>query len=203
MAKKKGKPIVFPVVFMVLVAAVFTGVLATLNAVTIDTIREQEELKKQTSILYVFDQTIPADADALVAKYNEVISHGSSGDVDYYMATVEGQVTGYAFEFQGSGLWGTIWGYVAVTPEFDQIMGVDFIKHSETPGLGGRISEAWYRDQFRGISLDDAQQEFIIYKPAAGGNVDAVTGATLTSVSVKNMLDERLRELLANTKGAI
>ncbi len=124
-------------------------------------------------------------------------------DISYYSASKDGELIGYAFPFQGSGLWGgTIWGgYVAVSPDFSQIIGVDFIKHSETPGLGGRISENWYRDQFRGIDISESVDEVIVYRPSDGGNADAITGATLTSLAVKNMINDELQNLLKEVKG--
>jgi Na+-transporting NADH:ubiquinone oxidoreductase subunit C len=200
--KKKKKPLVYPVVFMVAITMVFTTGLATLNAATTDRIKTQEAIKNQTSLLYVFDQTVPDGIEAIGAQYDALITQKGSGDSRYYEAYVDDTLVGYAFPFSGSGLWGTIWGYIALTPDLSQVMGVDFIKHSETPGLGGRISEQWYRDQFRGITLSDSAAP-IVYRPSDGGNVDSITGATLTSQAVRNMINDALAHIRSAWKGDI
>lgn len=201
--KKKKKPLLYPVVFMIIISAVFTTALATLNAVTAERIETQEAVKNQRSILYVFDQDVPASLDDVQSSFQSLVVQDTVKDVHFYTASKDGEVLGYAFPFQGSGLWGTIWGYVAVSPDFSEIIGVDFIKHSETPGLGGRISEQWYKDQFRGIDISDNIDEIIIYRPSEGGNADAITGATLTSLAVKNMINDELQNLLNEVKGEL
>ncbi len=201
--KKKKKPLLYPVVFMIIVSAVFTTALATLNAVTIERVETQEAVKNQRSLLYVFGQEIPEGLNETQAAFETLVEMKTINDVSYYVATENDELLGYAFPFQGSGLWGTIWGYVAITPDFTQITGVDFIKHAETPGLGGRISEDWYRDQFRGIEISEGLTEAIIYRPSDGGNADAITGATLTSNAVKNMINAELIHLFDQVKGEL
>lgn len=201
--KKKKKPILYPVVFMVVISAVFTGALASLNAATIDRIKTQEEVKVQRSLLYVFNQDVPEDIDSVQSAYRALVTEKTLSDTVYFQAEKDGEVLGYAFPFQGSGLWGTIWGYIAVSPDFNEIIGVDFLKHSETPGLGGRISEPWYRDQFRGIDINAQTDKTIVYRPSSGGNADAITGATLTSQAVQNMINNRIVDLLSTAKGDI
>jgi len=200
---KNKKPILYPVVFMIVIAAVFTTALASLNAVTIDLVETQEAVKNQRSILYVFGQDVPEGLEEVQTSFEALVTEETIKEISYYVATENDEIIGYAFPFQGSGLWGTIWGYVAITPDFSEIIGVDFIKHAETPGLGGRISEQWYRDQFRGIRIEEDMGDIIIYRPSSGGNADAITGATLTSNAVRNMINDQLQELLDEVKGDI
>ncbi len=200
--KKKKKPLLYPVVFMIAITMIFTTGLASLNALTADRINTQEAIKNQRSLLYVFNQNIPDSLEEIGAQYDATITQKDSGNSRYYEAYVDGKLIGYAFPFSGSGLWGTIWGYIALTPDLSQVVGVDFIKHSETPGLGGRISENWYRDQFRGITLSD-KTDPIVYRPSDGGNVDSITGATLTSQAVRNMINDALLKIRNNWKGEL
>ncbi len=65
MANKKKKPVLFPVVFMIIISAVFTFILASLNAASLDLIEAQEALKNQRSLLYLFDQPIPEDRESV------------------------------------------------------------------------------------------------------------------------------------------
>ncbi len=194
MAKKKQ--ILYPVVFMVLLTALFTFVLAFINASSIDLIKEQENLRIQKSILYVFD--IPfEDQDAMIqSTFNENVTLKTLSGSPYYVYMKNDAPIGYAFQFSGRGLWGTITGNIAVSPSFDKILGIDFISHSETPGLGGRIDEDWFKEQFRNMAIDSSTP--VIFKPAEGGTVDAVTGATLTSNSVRDMVNQFISKLLEN-----
>lgn len=96
----------------------------------------------------------------------------------------------------GAGLWGPIWGYIALQPDLKTIIGAYFDHASETPGLGSKIKdEPWFQDQFVGkvINLSNPENPFDIVK---GGNteneeseVDAITGATITSKSLDKAID--------------
>lgn len=87
----------------------------------------------------------------------------------------------------GAGLWGPIWGYIALKDDLKTIEGAYFDHESETPGLGGKIKDdPAFRAQFAGKVIDFADElPFSIIKggvPAGKKNaVDAITGATMTS----------------------
>ncbi len=93
----------------------------------------------------------------------------------------------------GAGLWGAIWGYVAVEPDGETVCGAIFDHASETPGLGAKIAEPAFYTQFRGKKLSDAGQ-FASVKVVKGGangadnGVDAISGATMTSKAVSESL---------------
>ena len=89
---------------------------------------------------------------------------------------------------------------MGVSADYSKLIGIEFTSHSETPGLGGRIDEEWFKEQFRGIDLEDSQDDYIIYTPAAGGNVDAITGATLTSQSVREFVNEDIQKFITERK---
>ena len=87
----------------------------------------------------------------------------------------------------GAGLWGPVWGYLAIEPDGATIKGAYFDHESETAGLGSRIKDdPVFRAQFVGKRIAwDAQPQFAIVKggaPEGAENaVDAITGATMTS----------------------
>lgn len=96
----------------------------------------------------------------------------------------------------GAGLWGPIWGYIALEPDLRTIAGAYFDHASETPGLGAKIKdEPWFREQFIGkkLDLDNAQKPFDVVKggapEGAQSAVDAITGATITSQKLGNAID--------------
>ncbi|OJV66852.1 MAG: hypothetical protein BGO41_05400 [Clostridiales bacterium 38-18] len=198
MAKKKQ--IVYPVLFMIAITVIYTAVLAFINESSSDIIAKQEALRVKRSILYVVDLPV-SEIDAEVeSAFNENINEKSFNDKTYYEYGDANGLKGYAFKFSGTGLWGTITGYIAFDSDFTKILGIDFISHSETPGLGGRIEESWFKEQFRGISLSETQT--IVLKPADGGNIDGITGATLTTDSVRKMVNTFVTETLSFAKEA-
>ena len=125
-----------------------------------------------------------------------------SGKYSVGLKQENGETQGYAFPATGPGLWGTINAYVGISEDYSELLGLEFIKQDETPGLGGRISEDWYKQQFRGIDLENSKDgNYIIYRPSSGGNVDAIAGATLTSKSVSKLVNEDMYEFIKDRKG--
>lgn len=87
----------------------------------------------------------------------------------------------------GAGLWGPIWGYIALQPDLKTIVGAYFDHESETPGLGAKIKdEVSFKEQFKGkvFDLEDSSVLFEIVKGGAPegseNKVDAISGATMT-----------------------
>ena len=95
----------------------------------------------------------------------------------------------------GAGLWGPIWGYVAINPDGKTIKGAYFDHESETPGLGAKIKdEPWFREKFAGKVIAFASDKaFNLSKNAeesgASNAVDAITGATMTSKGLNAALN--------------
>jgi len=109
-----------------------------------------------------------------------------------------GEGTKYVIPVYGMGLWGPISGYIALDSDCQTVFGAYFNHDSETAGLGAEIkdSQAW-QEKFKGKKLfaegsDDIalSVEKNVDKPES--QVDAVTGATLTSNGVRDMLKEGL-----------
>ncbi|MDD3108325.1 MAG: NADH:ubiquinone reductase (Na(+)-transporting) subunit C [Alistipes sp.] len=107
-------------------------------------------------------------------------------------------VVSYVIPVYGAGLWGPVWGYVALADNWDTVLGVVFDHKSETPGLGAEISTATFQAQFKGkqILRDGAVVSIALQKGGAADDdpyaVDAVSGGTLTSRGVESMLKECL-----------
>lgn len=191
----------YPILFMVIITAFFTLILAYLNYATADVIALNEETELRRTLLYVFDMDLPSDDPKEIERiFNQYIEETEEKGI--YVAKEGDQVIGYAFPVGGSALWGTVQGYAAVSADYSRLLGIDFTHHSETPGLGGRISEDWFKGQFRGLDLTEAEGgEYIIFRPAPRGNVDAIAGATQTSNSVVNFLNEDTFEFISKRGG--
>jgi Na+-transporting NADH:ubiquinone oxidoreductase subunit C len=88
-----------------------------------------------------------------------------------------------------------------VSPDGQTIQGVTIIRQEETPGLGGRISEQEYLDGFRGRSLDTAMEVKAPGKSVAPNEIDAITGATLSSVVFVDLLNDHIAEAIDVLRG--
>ena len=94
---------------------------------------------------------------------------------------------------QGNGLWGPIWGYLAIASDGKTVVGTTFGHKSETPGLGGEITTEKFQGQFAGKQIMNNGSVVPI-------EFDAITGATKTSNGVKEMIDYTLEKYSAYLK---
>jgi Na+-transporting NADH:ubiquinone oxidoreductase subunit C len=185
---------IYPIIFMALVTAVFITVLAGLNYVTADTIAFNQQNQLRQKILYIFDMVPDGGTDKDIERvFNENVIEKQWGDLKGYALVEGGQEIGYAVPINGAGLWGSITGYVGLNKDYTEIMGIEFVTQSETPGLGGRISENSYKDQYRGIDISGKTDNFIISSPQPDSNVDAIAGATQTSAAVVKIVNENIK----------
>lgn len=115
----------------------------------------------------------------------------------------------YIIPVRGKGLWGPIWGYIALEGDMNTVYGVSFGHKSETPGLGAEIETETFRKQFIGKKIFDEKGEFVSVKAIKGGaspenthGVDAVSGATITSNGVSEMLERTLSNYVSYFKNS-
>ena len=110
----------------------------------------------------------------------------------------------YIVPVYGAGLWGPIWGYIALDKNGNTIYGAYFAHQGETPGLGAEIEKPSFRDQFEGkdiFAADGKFQSVLVVKngqePSEGAWVHAVSGGTITSQGVQKMLQNSLEPYTA------
>lgn len=100
----------------------------------------------------------------------------------------------YVIPMVGKGLWGPIWGFVALENDMKTIYGAKFDHKGETPGLGAEIKTSNFQSQYKGES---ASASIEVVKDGSGsginGKVDAITGGTITSKGVEEMVDRTLK----------
>lgn len=111
-----------------------------------------------------------------------------------------------AIPVSGMGFWDLIRGYVALDTEAKTIRAIDFVEQKETPGLGARITEPWWRKQFIGLPYDKttAEGKRIEVVPAGTAikgkpKVDAITGASETSRAMETILNKSIARYLDET----
>ncbi|MBQ0159001.1 MAG: NADH:ubiquinone reductase (Na(+)-transporting) subunit C [Bacteroidales bacterium] len=122
---------------------------------------------------------------------------GQKGAFPVYLFTKDGR-KGYVIPTQGNGLWGAIFSNIALDEDFNTIIGVTFSHESETPGLGAEITTQKFQAPFVGKQIldENGQVISIAVKKNADANgmheVDAITGGTMTSNGVNEMLATNL-----------
>lgn len=122
---------------------------------------------------------------------NKAIKAGSGATLPVYV--FKGGKT--VIPVYGAGLWGPVWGYIALDQDCRTIAGAYFDHEGETPGLGAKIKdEPWFREKFTGKKI--AFGEEVLFKLAknaeADGSenaVDAISGATMTSKGLNGALN--------------
>ena len=144
------------------------------------------------------------------------IKGGKTADDPYFPLFVcnkDGK-TFYIIPMLGNGLWGPVWGNIALEDDFRTIIGVNFGHQGETPGLGAEISTSIFSDQFIGKTIFDEDYNFKSIKVVKGGigtmpsaeqihGVDAIAGGTITSVAVSDMIQDCLENYVPYIKKQI
>ena len=111
-------------------------------------------------------------------------------------------IKSYIIPLRGKGLWGPIWGYIAIKDDLNTVYGAVFDHKSETPGLGAEINRPFFQDPFIGKTIfeEGVFTSILVIKGGAdeGDNhaVDGISGGTITSDGVSDMLKERLEKYL-------
>ena len=186
--------------YIIIYSAILVVIVAFLLAFVYQALKPMQDanvaldIKKQ--ILYSLNIR-GLDGQEAENKYAEVVLTEVEKDgVKYYGCKIDGQ-TKYVFPLKGMGLWGGISAFVSVNDDLNTIYGAYFNHESETAGLGAEIkdSQAW-QELFQGKKIFDENGNTAIAvvkkveNPAS--EVDCVTGATLTSNGVSDMLRDGL-----------
>lgn len=171
------KAILIPTISLFIICLVVTAALALTNNVTAEKIAENEQQSKNRSMINVcpeaqtFDELIP--------------------DVMYVGKDESGNIKGYAISTSTQGYGGQVKVMTGINDGV--IIGVDvFYNDNETPGLGKNTSNASFRDQYKGLSVNE---DIVVSKDSQSDNdqtVDAVTSATISSRAVTQAVNEAM-----------
>jgi Na+-transporting NADH:ubiquinone oxidoreductase subunit C len=183
------------VLFTIAVTVVFIAPISFAYLLTKPIVALNEEVYLKRAVLAAAGLEVPAsnaDAKALFDGRVEVLASpatasGPAPEPVYRVRDRSGAVAGWVITRTGPGLWGDITAVVGFAADRERLSGLEFLKQSETPGLGARISEPWFKRQFRGkrgpfSTVGEGE-------PSKENEFDAVTGATITSGAVKAILN--------------
>lgn len=192
---RKGR--IFPVLFMLVITLLFIGITTSIYTVTKEQIELNKTIDIEEAVIGAAGLDIPRNIGDIDRLYNQVVIpvKDRTGNIIYYkvMDKEKKEVTSYVVISSGAGLWGTITAAVGIDSSLESFTGLEIIEQVETPGLGGRITEDWFKKQFKGkiapLSIvaegeETSRQEF-----------QAITGATYSTNAIRDMLNKLYMEL--------
>tara|TARA_B110000003_G_C16496623_1_gene475699 strand:- start:14 stop:781 length:768 start_codon:yes stop_codon:yes gene_type:complete len=221
---KNSYTIGFASIMVILVAALLAFASITL---TPHQDRNIELEKKQNILQSVGIEVVRDDSELIYDKYikEEIILDsegnildGSAFDIDLgvelkkdvkeqkfplYVSLLEDSSKCFIIPLRGKGLWGPIWGYIALKDDVNTVFGAVFAHKSETPGLGAEINQAFFQEPFRDKKIFNKENKFVSITVTKGGApkesmhaVDGISGGTITSDGVTDMIKERVSKYL-------
>ena len=180
---------------MLIITIIFIGILATFYQLSLDKVTQYREIQLKKMVLRVFE--LPTKN--IETDFPRYITRLELEELSYYEAKSDSILLGYCFPISGSGLWGTIQALLAVTPDFGQIINLEIVNQNETPGLGGRITENWFKEQFKGKILFDNNiiRSFVLITEneiRENNEINQITGATASSKAVIDMIYKNVKK---------
>lgn len=134
-----------------------------------------------------------------VLKQYKTIQEAEKRDYPLYVCEKDAKKL-YVIPMVGKGLWGPIWGYIALEEDGNTVYGASFDHKTETPGLGAEIAEKSFFNQFPGKKILDDNGNYVSVEvikpgsqPVGPHNVDGISGGTITSRGVGEMLQRTLK----------
>lgn len=165
-------------------------ILSALNVRNVEDVENTYKKYVKQDMLMQADGTLTENQDGFSTAYEKEVKTNKRFHV--FVAEKDGD-TKYVFPIYGTGLWGAIWGYVALNSDKNTVYGVYFSHASETPGLGAEIATEHFQTLFSGKkAVDNGQIVLGVVKNGKVENpecqVDGISGGTITSDGVNLML---------------
>ena len=176
------------VIFILLLGSISTTLLSGVRNYTAPKIKRYKEVRLRSTILRAAG--VEHDKENVDEAFLNNIRTVEKGGFAYYLSP-KGL---YIFEFEGRGLWGMIEGTITLNPDLKTIENLDIISQEETPGLGGRISEKSFLDQFRKKIVSPKLFLAVRKKAAKDNEVDSITGASMTSQALVDMINKAVED---------
>lgn len=117
----------------------------------------------------------------------------------YFCYNPREELLGYTFKATGMGYQGKIVIMVGLDKNLKTLKGIEVLKHSETPGLGGKIVKESFKNQFEDLEIHPSI-EYTTKTPEKSNQIQAITGATVTSSSVVEILNKNLHKVIEKIK---
>ncbi len=181
--KLQASAVVKPAFTLFVICLVVTALLAGTNLLTKDQIAKQAQITAEES-----RRVVLSEAESF---------EKSDG---CYIGTSGGETVGYVFETEAKGYGGTVQVMTGIDMQ-GSITGVVILSHSETPGLGANAERASFTDQYK-QTVPENGITLVKNKAPAAGEVEALTGATITSRAVTDAVNAAITQYNAMKGGA-
>ena len=175
-----------PVVVMAVLTIICISIVSGIHLSTQDLVIANEGLMLKKAVLYAGGIELPGSNAEINALYDQRVEE--DGEL-FRISGPGGMIESWAFLINGPGLWGEIEMVAAFNSDFSRFTGVEFTKQNETPGLGARITEDWFKQQLRGKRFPLTMAAEGMSAPA-DDQIDSITGATRTSGYVLQLFNE-------------
>lgn len=175
--------------WLLIVASFLFGLLIAVTNAGLSPKIEQNKINKRNHLIGAM---LPEAKNfvALDAQFEIALDGGRKEKVEVFKAQSEsGQCVGWSFNASGSGFAGKIELVVAVDANFEKIAGFDVLASSETPGFGDQIKRDYYRNQFKGAPAEQLKLVTIGDPKKIDSQIVGITGATVSSTAVVDILD--------------
>ncbi len=191
------KRIIGMLIFVLVLGGILTTTLLLVDYYTTPIIAANEGTTFQASVLEALG--VAYDESQTEEAFSRSVDVVEESDERFYIGS-DGSV---AFEYSGNGLWGPITGIIALNPDGETIKAITIIHQEETPGLGGRIAEQEYLNEFQNRPYEPALRVTAPGKVSAPTDIDGITGATMTSNAFVDILNRRLMEAISVYKEVV
>ena len=197
--------------FVAITLCLVCSMVVSFAAVNLKEVQEvNKAIDKQKNILQVaglyyegidveksFSSFEPIVVDLNQGKFRNRFDPASIGRITnfatvYLLKKEDGSLDKIILPIHGYGLWSTLYGFIALEKNGNDIFGLQFYQHAETPGLGAEVDNPKWKAQWKGKKINNDSGELMItvaktqkYKDH---HIDALAGATLTSNGVDNLV---------------
>jgi len=181
---------------MLITLVVISLVSATALGYVYELTKEPIELAKQNKNLEAVIQVVPEfDNDLNASKFQLATSDGDT--LESYVAKKGDSIVGTAVKtFSNKGFSGEVWLMVGFTPD-GSIYNISILEHQETPGLGTKMSDPSFKDQFNNKN----PETFKLRVKKDGGDVDAITAATVSSRAFCDAVERAHKAFMGSVDG--
>ena len=124
------------------------------------------------------------------------------GEYNLYLGKQDDKIVGIALKIEGGGYQDIISMIVGLTPDFSKMTALKILSQKETPGLGTKIvndpsneNPSWFTEQFKNVKVEPEIVYVKNVKPSKDNEIQAITGATISSKSVVNILNTNISKV--------
>lgn len=189
----------YTITFILIICVLFGTGISAVHHATLGMLKKNETLHKNKILSKAFmlspesespeayqklvDENLASRRIKMNGKTTEIIKNKQNGDI--------------GFVFRGPGFWDAITGVMVLSQDLAEVKNIQILDQKETPGLGARIEESAFTDSFRGLNIDWNRpiKKRIVIGQSPDPNikkVDAITGATQTSLALMKTINSEL-----------